>query len=94
MLFLYRLKKIGYVDLNQFEDFKIENIVPPPRNNRLTISFWMFVSAFPESETIAFLNNTFSDLINIEFLFSTNKLVIKCVNQEVDSAIDANTLNT
>ena len=57
--------KIGYVDLNQFEDFKIENIVPPPRNNRLTISFWMFVSSFPESETTAFLNNTFSDKYRI-----------------------------
>ena len=86
--------KIGYVDLNEFEDFKIENIVPPPRNNRLTISFWMFVSSFPESETTAFLNNTFSDLINIEFVFSTNKLIINCVNQKVDSAIDTNTLNT
>ena len=35
---------IGYVDLNQFEDFKIENIVPPPRNNRMTISLWMVLA--------------------------------------------------
>ena len=74
---------IGYVDLNQFDDFKIENIVPPPRNNRLTISFWMFVSAFPETETIAYLNNSFSENINFEFVFSTDQLKIKCANTEI-----------
>ena len=75
---------IGYVDLNQFEDFKIENIVPPPRNNRMTISLWMYVSAFPDEETYAFLNNSFSDNINIEFKFSTNKLNIRCTNVDID----------
>ena len=74
---------IGYVDLNQFDDFKIENIVPPPRNNRLTISFWMFVSAFPETETIAYLNNSFSENINFEFVFSTDQLKIKCANTNI-----------
>jgi hypothetical protein len=75
---------IGYVDLNQFEDFKIENIVPPPRNNRMTISLWIYVSAFPDQETYAFLNNSFSDNINIEFKFSTNKLNIRCTNVDID----------
>ena len=83
---------IGYVDLNQFENFIIENIVPPPRNNRMTISLWMYVSAFPEIETYAFINNSFSDNINIEFKFTSNKLNIKCTNVNFD--IDEKYLNT
>ena len=71
---------IGYVDLNQFEDFQIENIIPPPRNNRLTISFWMYVNTFPEQETYAFINNTFSETIDFQFKFETNKLTIYCAN--------------
>ena len=77
---------IGYVDLNQFEDFIIENIVPPPRNNRLTISFWMFVSEYPDPdvETTAFLNNNFDDDINIEFKFTNDKLSITCAGKTSD----------
>ena len=86
---------IGYVDLNQFEDIKLENIVPPPRNNRLTISLWIFVSDYPETETIAFLNNSFSDEVNIEFKFETNKLTISCANKfGVISDTPNNYLNT
>ena len=84
---------IGYVDLNQFEDFKIENMVPPPRNNRLTISFWMFISDFPSKDITAYLNNNFYEDINIEFKFIENTLKIKCVNKESKS-FDSNNLNT
>ena len=83
---------IGYVDLNQFEDFKIENMVPPPRNNRLTISFWIFLSDFPSAETSAFLNNNFNQDINIEFKVSTD-LKIKCINRESKSFVES-ALNT
>ena len=83
---------IGYVDLNQFEDFKIENMVPPPRNNRLTISFWMFFSEFPTEDKSAFLKNSFSEDINIEFKFSNSLLTIKCAGKE--SEIGPNNKNT
>ena len=83
---------IGYVDLNQFENIKIENIIPPPRNNRLTISLWMFVSDFPETEKTAFLNNSFSDEINIEFKFESNQLTIICANEK--GIINSNILNS
>ena len=85
---------IGYVDLNQFEDFKIENIVPPPRNNRMTISLWMFVSSFPDNEVTAYLNNSFSDNINIAFTFTNNNLNIKCANAKNKNGIDVSFLNT
>ena len=71
---------LGYVDLNQFEDFDIEDIVPPPRNNRLTISFWMFVNHFPESEVTASLTNSFSETINFNFKFTSTELIINCAN--------------
>ena len=85
---------IGYVDLNQFEDFKIENIVPPPRNNRMTISLWMFVSSYPDNEVTAYLNNSFSDNINIAFTFTSNNLNIKCANAKNKNGIDVSFLNT
>ena len=69
---------IGYVDLNAFDDFDIEDIIPPPRNNRLTISFWMYLNEFPENEVTAYLNNSFSEKINFFFDFYSNKLIIKC----------------
>jgi hypothetical protein len=55
---------IGYVDLNAFDDFDIEDIIPPPRNNRLTISFWMYLNSFPQESVTAYINNSFSENIN------------------------------
>ena len=97
---------LGYVDLNQFEDFDIEDIVPPPRNNRLTISFWMFLSHFPENEVTASLTNNFNDLININLKFTTlientlrppdketSQLIISCADLEGNPPLDKNALN-
>ena len=84
---------LGYVDLNQFEDFDIEDIIPPPRNNRLTISFWMYVNGFPENEVTPSITNSFSEDINLNFKFATNKLQISCgVNTGND--MDKNMLNS
>ena len=58
----------------------------------MTISLWMYVSAFPEIETYAFINNSFSDNINIEFKFTPGELNVKCTNVNFD--IDEKYLNT
>ena len=89
---------LGYVDLNQFEDFDIEDIVPPPRNNRLTISFWMYLNHFPESEVIASLTNSFNDLINFNFNFKADaapQLIIKCadIENKNEKVLNNNILN-
>ena len=78
---------LGYVDLNQFDDFDIEDIIPPPRNNRLTISFWMYLNSFPETAVTAYMNNSFSQYIDIHLTFSTNKLEIKCAEITADNYI-------
>ena len=69
---------IGYVDLNAFDDFDIEDIIPPPRNNRLTISFWMYLNNFPQESVTAYINNSFSENINFFFDFTNNDVTIKC----------------
>ena len=84
---------LGYVDLNQFEDFDIEDIVPPPRNNRLTISFWMYVNHFPKALVDASLNNSFSENIDFNFKFSVNSLIITCGKNEGDEML-TNALNS
>ena len=73
---------IGYVDLNQFDDFDIEDIIPPPRNNRLTISFWMYLNHFPEKEVEASIINSFHKNIYLYLDFSDDNLIIKCANRE------------
>ena len=84
---------LGYIDLNQFEDFDIEDIIPPPRNNRLTISFWMYVNGFPQTFVDATLNNTFSENIDFNFKFETNYLKITCGKNE-GNAMNSNALNS
>ena len=71
---------IGYVDLNAFDDFDIEDIIPPPRNNRLTISFWMYLNNFPKESVTAYINNSFSENINYFFDFTNSDVTIKCAN--------------
>ena len=84
---------IGYVDLNQFEDFDIEDIIPPPRNNRLTISFWMYLNYFPETVVEASIINSFHKNIYIFFDFSPTQLIIKCGNNQA-KPLGTNALNT
>ena len=36
---------LGYVDLSMFQNINI-NDIPPPRNNRMTISFWFYISNY------------------------------------------------
>ena len=79
----------GYVDLNQFDNFDIEDIVPPPRNNRLTISFWMYINNFPDNTVTAYLNNSFNQNIDFSFEFSQNMLKIKCANNIDEIGEDA-----
>ena len=80
---------IGYVDLNQFDDFDIEDIIPPPRNNRLTISFWMYLNHFPENEVEASIINSFHKNIYLYLDFSSNKLIIKCANRQTKDISNA-----
>ena len=75
---------IGYVDLNAFDAFDIEDIIPPPRNNRLTISFWMYLNNFPQESVTAYINNSFSENINFFFDFANNGLTIKCAKNSGD----------
>ena len=44
---------LAYVDLSNFDSFTLVDLVPPTRNNRITISFWFFLSSFPENEIIS-----------------------------------------
>ena len=44
---------LGYVDLVQFEDFKITDAIPPFRNRRLTVSFWFFITSIPDEDADA-----------------------------------------
>ena len=80
---------LGYVDLTQFDSFTIQDIVPPPRNNRLTISFWIYITSFPENEISgvigatdykpqAKLYNSMLNKMNITFFFSHNDITFNC----------------
>ena len=45
---------IGYVDFSMFQSINIFNI-PPPRNNRMIISFWFYINnLIKEHEIIYF----------------------------------------
>ena len=80
---------LGYVDLSQFDSFTLQDLVPPTRNNRFTISFWIYLSSFPQNEIKnkdddkkhepkAKLSNSFTDTLNFTFYFTNEDLKIKC----------------
>ena len=80
---------LGYVDLTQFDSFTIQDMVPPPRNNRLTISFWIYISSFPENEIIgsvgdqyyepkAKIYNNMIENMNITLYFTHNSVYYEC----------------
>ena len=79
---------LGYVDLSNFDSFTLTDLVPPTRNNRLTISFWFFLSSFPQNKIIngnrfsheprVILANSFTDSLNYTFIFTNENLKIFC----------------
>ncbi len=75
---------IGYVDLSMFQSINIFNI-PPPRNNRMTISFWFYINNYnnliKEPEII-------THLLQVKFLNSNSKIVIKCLEKSDEFLVE------
>ena len=85
---------LAYVDLTQFDSFTIQDICPPPRNNRFTFSFWIYLASFPQNEITgekdsgdpalssyepkARLLNSYDNLLNFTFFFSHEDYEIFC----------------
>ena len=77
---------LAYADLTQFDSFVLQDIVPPPRNNRLTISFWIYLTSFPENKVVsddgyplnASIHNSMIDEMNITFFFTNEDITYKC----------------
>ena len=83
---------LGYVDLSQFESFSIMDIIPPTRNNRITISFWMYLTSFPQNEIKgeiytknhledsyqpkAIITNSYDRILFIRFYFTNEDVFI------------------
>ena len=80
----------SYVDLTQFDSFTLKDLVPPTRNSRLTISYWLFMTSFPENPSNgasfldrtyrpgANLSNSFDDNVNFTFYFTDRNVNIEC----------------
>ena len=66
----------GYVDLVQFEDFTIQDIVPPLRNRRLMTSFWFFLTSLPDEEATAEISVDLTPAYVITFEFKITELWI------------------
>ena len=68
---------LGYVDLVQYEDFSIEDIVPPLRNRRLMTSFWFFLTSLPDDKKEARIDVSLDPDYVIYFFFEKPQLKIK-----------------
>ena len=98
---------LAYADLTQFDSFTIEDIVPPPRNNRFTFSFWIYLSSFPQNEINgeknygnpatsdyepkARLLNSYDNNLNFTFFFSHSDYEINCNDLISGSLTELNT---
>ena len=67
---------LGYVDLVQYEDFSIEDIVPPLRNRRLMTSFWFFLTSLPDDKKEARIDVSLDPDYVIYFFFEKPQLKI------------------
>ena len=93
----------GYVDLSQFDSFTLQGIVPPPRNNRWTISFWIYLTSFPQNKINnpdltnvknllnTNLSNSYDDDLNFTFYFSNEFFKIRCGGKITDELTSLNT---
>ena len=70
---------LGYVDLSMFQNINI-NDIPPPRNNRMTISFWFYISNYINLSSQINLPSIKAKLITLIFNSpdSNNKMTIQC----------------
>ena len=80
----------GYADLTQLDSFTIQDLVPPTRNNRLTISYWVYLTSFPENPRNQInkpsrlyrpggnISNSFDDAVNFTFYFTNEDYEIEC----------------
>ena len=75
---------IGYVDLSMFQSINIFNI-PPPRNNRMTISFWFYVNNYNNLEKEP---EIISHLLKVKFLNINSKIVIECLEKSDEFLVD------
>lgn len=94
---------LGYVDLSNFDSFTLKDLVPPTRNNRFTISFWFFLTSFPQNEIIGSVGgreayepfiviaNSYLPLVNYTFYFSNTDLRITCSSLITGSLSSVNT---
>ena len=95
----------GYVDLSQVDSFTIMDLVPPTRNARLTISYWIYLTSFPENEIIpgvavgdkkfykpiGKIYNSFDDNVNFTFYFTNEDYIIHCGGLFTDKLTILNT---
>ena len=94
---------LGYVDLSNFDSFTLKDLVPPTRNNRFTISFWFFLTSFPQNEIIGSVGdekdyspfvviaNSYSTSVNYTLYFSNTDLTITCTSLISESLRSVNT---
>ena len=75
---------IGYVDLSMFQSINIFNI-PPPRNNRMTISFWFYVNNYNNLEKEP---EIISHLLKVKFLNINSKIVIECLEKSDEFLVE------
>ena len=80
----------GYADLTQLDSFTLQDLVPPTRNNRLTISYWIYLTSFPENPWNGInkpsrlyrpggnISNSFDDSVNFTFYFENDGYDIEC----------------
>ena len=73
---------LGYVDLSQFEDFTVVGIIPPLRNRRLTTSFWIYITNFPDEDADAVISVSYDPLYKFTFKFRKTFFIINFYEQD------------
>ena len=82
---------LGYVDLVQFEDFRVEDIIPPCRNRRLTISFWFYITSLPDEDADPYIYITYDPENKFTFKFRKSYLTVDYHGVESDQLSSLNT---
>jgi hypothetical protein len=93
----------AYADLTQLDSFTIQDLIPPTRNSRLTISYWIYLSSFPENEPNGLdignreyrpagnISNSFDDDVNFTIYFTNSDYQIYCGSKKSGSLTVLNT---
>ena len=71
--------KIGYIDLNKFNNFNIN--IQPINTGRLTFGFWIYISNILNDDNNIF-HVTIEDFINISILIENNIINAYCIPHE------------